>query len=82
MSDDDWMLDYAARHQRHRNRVEDAAREDYLDAQHRLAEMFADVLAKQRRGDKTPIVVGHDEEPPAVRDLNPRTSASGSDDGE
>jgi len=74
VSDNEWMLAYAASKQERRHRVEEAARGAHAQSQHALAEMFADALAMQRQRADSIVIAGYGDTPPAVRDLS-RTRA-------
>lgn len=80
VSDDEWMLAYAASKQERRHRVEEAARDAFVDRQHALAEMFADALAKQRQRADSIVISGYGDTPPAVRDLPSSHTRAGDQD--
>lgn len=65
---EDWMLEYAARQQERRQRIEESAEDAVFEYQRNLAE----ALAKMRNHEE-PILVGighRDDTPPTVRHLN------------
>lgn len=78
-SDDKWMLAYAARKQKRRRDVKDAARDEVVERQEEIVEAFSEYLTKLRKHEEPLLVgIGHrseDDTPPSVRDLCGRSRA-------